>query len=334
MFVGACRRVSILIAAFVLTMALGSGTALAAPVVNIGTKLLSGPQNDSVCKFKPAGPFPETRYCSITQSNIDLDHQATAGLTAPFDGKVVRWSVLGGPRSANTGEITLALRTGGRPDGMLRPTYQGPEVALPANLNPGSRVDFVEDLPIEEGASLALRIGIRTRGSEEEVGAPLASMTSLAYDATETWLGGTGEPWPPGGGLVETTRNQALLLEAEIESTEDITPPTLRRRFGARQPLGRRAVLRVRSNENGAIRAAGKLRIAGQKGAFAITSKLLPVKANRWAVLPLPVRGRAGRAVRAAEAEGRRVVLNGQVTAFDGAPGRNSRSLPFRIRGG
>jgi hypothetical protein len=134
--------------------------------------------------------------------------------------------------------------------------------------------------------------------------------------------------------LVETIRSQALLLEAEISSTEDTTAPVLRRRFGARQTLGRRAILRVRSNEPGAIRASGKLRIAGQKGAFAISSKLLPVKAKRWTVLPLRVRGRAGRAVRAAEAEGRRVVLSGRVVAFDGSPARNSSSLPFRIRGG
>lgn len=46
------------------------------------------------------------------------------------------------------------------------------------------------------------------------------------------------------------------------------------------------------------------------------------------------LRGRAGRAVRGAEAEGRRVVLSGQLTAFDGSAARNSRSLPFRIRGG
>jgi hypothetical protein len=328
MFVGACRRGSLLIGAFVLTLSVGSGTALAVPVVNIGTKLMSGPQNDLVCKFKPVGAFPENRHCGITQSNLDLDDEATGGLTAPFNGKVIRWSVVAGPRSANTGEITLALRTGKRGG----PVYQGPEVPLPANLNPGSRVDFVEDLPIEEGAYLALRIGIRSLGSEEVVGAPLAFATSHANDATETWIGGTGEPWPPGGGSVETIRNQALLLEAEIASTEDTTAPILRRRFGARQALGRRAAVRVRSSEAGAIRASGRLRIAGQEGAFPISSELLTVKAKRWTVLPLPVRGRAGRAVRAAEAEGRRVMLSGRIVAFDGSPARNSSSLPFRIR--
>lgn len=330
MYLCAARRIGRFIPAFVLTLAFSIGSAQAAPVANIGTTLTSGPQNESVCRFKPVGPFPETRYCGITQLNIDLDHEATGGLAAPFNGRVVRWSVVAGPRSANTGEITLALRTG---KGGGEPVYQGPEVPLPKNLNPGSRIDFAEDLPIEEGGYLALKIGISTRGTEEEVGAPLASATSLIHDKTWAWVRGTGEPWPPGGGFVQETQNQALLLEAEISSTEDTTAPLLRRRFGARQPLGHRAVLRVISSENGAIRASGKLRLAGVKGAFGISSKLLPVKAKRWTILRLPVRGRAGRVVRTAETEGRRVVLSGQVRAFDGSPARNSRSLPFRIRG-
>lgn len=293
----------------------------------IGSNLASAP-NDSVCKFKPKVFSPgetETRYCSVTQWVLDEDYAAPGRLEAPFNGTVVGWSVVAGPRSSNTGRIGLALRTGKRG----APVYQGAEVLLP-DVGPGSRVHFNENLPIEEGAQIALRIGITTLGNAEEAGAPLA-FSAPGVGKTETFLGDTGEPWPPGGGLVETTEHQALLLQAEIVSTEDTTAPLARRRFAARQDLGRGALMQVRSNEAGVARATAKLMIAGLKQSFSVTSKRVRVRPNIWTALRLPLRGTAARIVKAAEAEGRAVTLKGRVRVVDGAG--NSKALLFRVKG-
>lgn len=293
----------------------------------IGSNLASSP-NDSVCEFRPEISSPgevETRYCSVTQWILDEDYAAPGRLEAFFNGTVVGWSVVVGARSSNTGRITLALRTGKRG----APIYQGAEVLLP-DVSPGSRVHFDENLPIEEGAQVILRIGITTRGNAEEAGAPLA-FNVPGVGKTETFLGGAGEPWPPGGGLVETTENQALLLQAEIESTEDTTAPIARRRFAGRQDLGRGAVIQVRSNEAGGVRATARLKIAGRKQSFSVTSKRIRVRPNTWTSLRLPLRKAVARAVKAAEAEGRLVTLKGKVHVADGAG--NSRALLFRVKG-
>lgn len=289
---------------------------------------LAFPPNDSVCKFKPESSSPgqtETRYCSVTQWVLDEDYAAPGRLEAFFDGTVVGWSVVVGARSSNTGRISLALRTGKRGG----PIYQGAEVLLP-DVSPGSRVHFDENLPIEEGAQVALRIGITTRGNAEEAGAPLA-FSSPGVGKTETFLGGAGEPWPPGGGLVETTEDQALLLQADIVSTEDTTAPIARRRFAGSQDLGRGAVIQVRSNEAGGARASAKLRIAGHRQSFSLMSKRRKLQPNTWTSLRLSLRGGAARAVEAAEAEGRAVTLKGRVGVADRAG--NSKTLLFRVKG-
>lgn len=285
---------------------------------------LAGSPNDSVCEFKPKVSSPgetETRYCSVVQWVLDEDYEAPDRLEAPFNGTVVGWSVVAGPRSSNTGRIALALRTG-KPGG---PVYQGAEVLLP-DVSPGSPVHFDENLPIEEGAQIALRIGITTRGNGEEASAPLAFSTP-GVGKTEEFLGGAGEPW--GGDQVEFVEHQALLLQAEIVSTEDTTAPIAKRRFAARQELGRGPLLQVRSNEAGGARATAKLRIAGLKQSFSVASKRIRVRPNTWTSLRVPLRGKAASAVKAAEAEGRGVTLKGKVRVFDGAG--NSRSLQFRV---
>jgi|SRR6476646_3184788 len=317
-------RANLIVGAFAVWL-LATSPAMAA---TIGSDLAAAP-NDSVCNFKPNVSSPgetETRYCSVTQYILDDDYAAPDRLEAPFNGTVVGWSVVTGPRTSNTGSIGLALRTH-KPEG---PVYQGAEVLLPADAAPGSRVHFAENLPIEEGGQIALRIGITTRGNAEEAGAPLA-FAAPGIATTETFLGGTGEPWPPAGGLVETTEHQALLLAAEIVSTEDTISPIARRRFAARQDLARGALIQVRSNEGGGARATAKLRIAGRKQAFRVVSKRIQVRPNRWTSLRVPLRGKAARAVKTAEAEERGVTLNGKVRVVDGAG--NSTPLLFRVSG-
>lgn len=296
----------------------------AAKAATIGTKLTTGAQSVSVCKFHPEVGLAETRYCGIMQSNVDLDNQAADGLVSPFNGRVVRWSVVYGPRSANTGEITLALRTR-TPDGLVS---KGPAFVLPPTDTPGTRAEFSDDLPIAEGGEIALRIGITTCGTEEEVGAPLAT-PGLQYDYTLTSLRDEGEPWPPGGGFGESTDHQALMLEAEVVSTEDTVGPVVRRRFASRQDLRRGAVVRVRSDEDGSARAVGRLNIEGRKGSFAVRSKRVQLRSNRWTALALLIGATTRRAVVAAERDGRRIRLHGSIRAFDAAA--NLRTVSFRI---
>lgn len=309
-------------AVLLLILTLGAG-AQQAPAETLGSNLSSSP-NASICEFKPEVWFPETRYCSVTQWLLDEDHAAPGGVAAPFDGNVVGWSVMTGARSANTGDITLALRTGKRGG----PIYTGPEVLLPP-VSPGTRLHFAESLPIEEGAQVALRIGITTRGTEEEVGAPLI-FNSPKVGSIETFLGGTGEPWPAGGGLVEPDRDQVLLLQVEIVSTEDVAAPIVRRRFAPRQRLVQGAVFRVRSSEPGSARAIAKLRIDGLERSFRLASKRIPLAAERWSPLRLPVRGSAKAAIRLAEAEGRGITISGRGHVSDTAG--NSRGFAFRLR--
>jgi hypothetical protein len=292
----------------------------------MGFNLSTGTPNDSVCRFKPELSSPgqtETRYCSVVQSILDEDYAAPGRLEPFYNSTVVGWSVVVGPRSSNTGRIGLALRTGKRGG----PVYQGAEVLLP-DVSPGTRVHFNENLPIEEGAQIALRIGITTRGNAEEASAPLA-FSAPGLGRTETFLGAGGEPW--GGDQVETTDHQALLLEAEIVSTEDTTAPMARRRFAPRQDLGRGVLIQVRSNERGGARATGKLKIAGLKQSFGVKSKRVKLRPNTWTSLRIPLRGGAARAVKAAEAEGRGVTLKGRVSVADGAG--NSTPLQFQVKG-
>lgn len=307
-------------------LVLGGGAPLAA-AETMGFNLSAGTPNDAVCKFKPE-PAPlgvtETRYCSVVQTLLDEDYEAPGRLEAPFNGTVVGWSVVAGSWSSNTGKIGLALRTGKRGG----PVYQGAEVLLP-EASPGSRIHFTENLPIEEGAQVALRIGITTRGNAEEASAPLAFATP-AIARTETFLRNGTEPWA--GDLVETTDHQAVLLEAEIVSTDDTKAPFARRRFRARQHLGRGATVEVRSNERGAARATAKLTITGFARSFRLQSKRINLPANTWGSLRLPLGDQAMRAVKDAEAEGRAIVLKGNVRVVDVAG--NMRSLRFQVRGG
>lgn len=301
----------------------------AQPSEVIGANLNAGTPNSSVCGFKPEPSSPgetETRYCSVVQELLDEDYAAPGGIAAPFNGTVVGWSVVAGPRSSNTGRIALALSSGKRGG----PIYHGAEVLLPADAAPGSRIHFSENLPIEEEGQIALRIGITTRGNAEEASAPLA-FAAPGYATTWTFLSGNGEPWPPGGGLGETTDHQALLLEAEIVSTEDISAPIARRRLVPRQDLSRGPLVQVRSYEPGAARATAKLKIAGLPGSFHLKSKRINLRANNWTSLRLPLRGRVGRAVGAAEDDGRAMSLKGSIRVVDLAG--NSRSLQFQMRG-
>jgi hypothetical protein len=316
------RRPWVLTVALVSTLVLSGESASPVFAEAIGTNLRGAP-NDSVCSYRPETVFPETRYCSVVQWLLDEDLSASDGLTAPVNGTVVGWSVVAGSRSQNTAAITLALRTGSRSG----PVYGGPEVLLPT-VAPGTRVHFAENLPIDAGAQLALRIGVTTGGTQEEVGAPLA-FAAPGAGTTESWLGGTGEPWPQGGGLIDTVAGQVLLLEAEIASSEDTSAPAVRKRFAKRQNLRRGAVIWVRSSEQGRARASAKLLVAGV-GSFKLTTRRIAVQSETWTALRIPLRPAVRRAVRTAEEEEGDVTLRGRARVVDAAG--NDRRFAFQVK--
>lgn len=142
-----------------------------AEAVTIGGSLTT-PANESVCKFQSLEP--ETRVCTVGQHNLLAghtllpDHVATGGLVAPFDGVIVRWSVLSGAALPGTGTVKLALRTTRGP-GYLE---KGPEVELPLSLS-GAKHTYSERMSIGGGQPIGLKITIANR-STQEAGAPIA----------------------------------------------------------------------------------------------------------------------------------------------------------------
>jgi hypothetical protein len=131
--------------------------------------------------------------------------------------------------------------------------------------------------------------------------------------------------------LIEFTDHQALLLEAEILSTRDTTTPIAQRRFAARQVLRRGAVIQVWSSEAGQARATAKLRISGLKQSFTVTAKRIRLQSDKWTRLRLRLQGKPRRSVKAAEAEGRGLMLEGRVRVFDAAG--NVKPLRFQVQG-
>lgn len=308
----------------------------------IGSSLASAP-NDSVCKFQVFEP--KTQICTVAQNGLSPSHAAAGGLTVPFDGIVVKWSVVSGPVLPGTGKVTMALRATEGPGYMEK----GPEVELPLG-SPGTRYTYPERLPVTAGQPLGLRIAVENR-SVQEAGAPIA-FAEPGVGVIHLWWGDPESAiWDEEGGV-------ELLLDAEIEPDadhdgygdltqdcypnhpgdqhlcgQDLAPPGIKARFAKRQSFLRSGaiVVRVGTNEAGLARASGELQIKGRGGrTYSLRSARKSIVAGGQAVLRLRVRHKALKAARLAAAEGKRIVVTGRVGVRDASG--NEGQAPVRVR--
>lgn len=312
----------------------------AASAAIIGSNLAIA-ANDSVCKFQAFEP--KTRVCAVDQVELLTSHRAGDGLVAPFDGIIVRWSVVSGLALPGTGSVRLALRA--------RNIYleKGPEVELPLGA-PGSRYTFPERLPIAAGQPVALKIAV-TNSSTQEAGAPIAH-AEIGVGRAAVWA---GEPWES---AVTDEEETELLFNAEIEPDadkdgygdltqdcfpnhpgdqelcgRDIVPPAIQPRFAARQAFLRSGAIlvRVTSNEAGLARAKGQLEIKGRDGrTYELRGGHKPITAGGSAALRLRLGKKALKSARAAVRDGKKILASVQVGVVDGA--RNAREATVRIR--
>lgn len=329
----------------VIGVTLGASLVASTPAkaVTFGSNLATT-ANDSVCEFQSLEP--ETRVCTVGQHDLLAGHTATGGLVAPFDGVIVRWSVLSGTASPGTGTVKLALRAMSGP-GYLR---KGPEVELPPS-PPGTRYTYVERMSIGAGQPIGVKVTVSNR-STQEASAPIA-FREEGVGTIDTW---TGEPWES---IWTTEEDVELLLDAEIEPdadrdgygdlTQDCFPnsagsqelcgrdleaPTIWPRFAARQAFLRSGAIlvRVASNEAGLASAEGRLEIKGRGGwTYGLRGARRPVAVDgQAALLRLRVRKRALKAARAAVREGRKILVTVLVGVADAAG--NERQATARIR--
>lgn len=301
----------------------------AAEAATFGSNLGAG-ANESLCRFQSLEP--ETRSCTIEQVDLLSSHSPTDGLVAPFDGVIVRWSVVTGTPLSGTGAVKLALRS--MPPGFLE---RGPEVELPLS-SPGTRHTFLERMPVTAGQYVGLRIWITNR-STQEAGAPIAFRQD-GVGTIRTWAGEPYESASEGreGGV-------ELLMEAEIEPdgdhdgygdlTQDCSPnelgsdqrcdfraPAIRLRAAGRQRFLKTGTVFVHAslNETGFASAAGRLSVMGRRGRWTSTlhnsgSRL--VEAGGWTTLRVRVPKRALRVARAAARKGKKVLVKVRISAVD-----------------
>ncbi|HEX6204907.1 MAG TPA: hypothetical protein VFZ29_03775 [Solirubrobacterales bacterium] len=308
----------------------------------LGSNLASAP-NDSVCKFQVFEP--KTQVCTVAQSSLTPSHTGAGGLTVPFDGIVVKWSVVSGPVLPGTGKVTMALRATEGPGYMEK----GPEVELPLG-SPGTRYTYPERLPVTAGQPLGLRIAVENR-SIQEAGAPIA-FAEPGVGTINFWWG------EPESAIWDEEAGVELLLDAEIEPDadhdgygdltqdcfpghpgdqhlcgQDLAPPAIQARFAKQQAFLRSGaiVVRVGSSEAGLARASGELQIKGRGGrTYSLGSASKSLVAGGQAVLRLRVRHKVLKAARVAAAEGRRSVVTGRVGVRDASG--NEGQAPIRVR--
>jgi hypothetical protein len=301
----------------------------AAEAATFGSNLGAG-ANESLCRFQSLEP--ETRSCTIEQVDLLSSHSPTDGLVAPFDGVIVRWSVVTGTPLSGTGAVKLALRS--LPPGFLE---RGPEVELPLS-SPGTRHTFLERMPVTAGQYVGLRIWI-TNHSTQEAGAPIA----FRQDGVGTIRNWAGEPYESASEGLEG--GVELLMEAEIEPdgdhdgygdlTQDCSPneigsdqrcdfkaPAIRLRSVRRQPFLKTGVISIHAslNETGFASAAGRLLVMGKRGRW--TSSLRNpdsrlVEAGGWAALRLRVPKRALKAARVAAQRGKEILAKVNIRVVD-----------------
>lgn len=300
---------------------------------------LGAEANDSVCSFQSLEP--KTRTCTIGQVDLESNHSATDGVVAPFDGVIVRWSVVIGTPLPGTGVVKLALRS--MPPGYLT---RGPEFELPAS-PPGTHHTFPERMPVLAGQHVGLRVSVENR-STQEAGAPIAFQQD-GVGTVDIWAGEQFESiWEGHQEGVE------LLMAAEIEPdgdhdgygdlTQDCSPnevgsdqgcdlyaPAIKFRSAGRQPFLKTGAVLVHASvsDAGFTSATGRLTVTGKRGKW--TSRLRGaegrlVEAQGWTTLRLRVRRRVLKAARVAAREGKKIVAKVVVTVVD-TKGNERREL-------
>jgi hypothetical protein len=313
----------------------GSTSAKAA---TFGSNLGAG-SNDSVCKFQSLEP--ETRICTVGQLDLVSGHTAADGVVAPFDGVIVRWSVVTGTPLPGTGAVKLALRS-------MLPGYfeRGPEVELPLS-SPGTRHTFSERMSVTAGQHVGLRVSIEN-GSTQEAGAPIAFRQD-GVGTVEIWAGEQYESiWEGHEDGVE------LLLEAEIEPdgdrdgygdlTQDCSPnelgsdqrcdlfaPAIQFRYAPRQPFLKTGTILVHAslNDAGNVSAAGRLAVKGRHARWSSSLRSADsrlVEAGGWTALRLRVRKRVLKAARIAARKGKKIRARVNVSVVD-AKGNERREV-------
>lgn len=317
------------------------GELTSAKALTIGSNLVAG-ANESVCRFQSFEP--ETRACTVGQVDLHVGHTATGGLVSPFDGVIVRWSVVTGTYLPGTGPIKLALRT-------MAPGYleRGPEVGLVPG-PPGTRHIFQERLPVSAGQPIAVKASIENRNTQE-AGLPIM-FREEGVGTLDTWAGEQFESIWEGW-----EENVELLLDAEVEPdgdhdgygdlTQDCFPnepgttkscdwkaPAIRLRVAGRQNFLHSGAIRiwVSLNETGSVRVAGQLGVKGRRGRW--TSHLRgdsgPVAAGGWTALRLHVRKRALKTARLAACDGKTIIVAVRMAAVDGQGNERQESTEVR----
>lgn len=304
----------------------------------IGSNLAAG-MNDSVCSFQSLEP--ETRTCTIGQIDLNPSHSATDGVVAPFDGVIVRWSVITGAPLPGTGAVKLALRS--MPPGYLE---RGPEVELPMG-PPGTRYTFPERMRVLAGQHVGLWVSVANR-STQEAGVPIAFRQD-GVGTVNLWAGEQFESiWEGHQDGVE------LLMQAEIEPdgdhdgygdlTQDCSPnelgsdqrcdlfaPAIKHRSAARQAFLKngRILVHASVSDAGVVSATGRLMVMGSGRRWASRlrgAEWRLVEAGGWTTLRLRVQRRALKAVRVAAHEGNRVIGKVVVAVVD-TKGNERREL-------
>lgn len=313
-----------------------------ASAATIGSTLLA-PANESVCKFKSLEPA--TQSCTVGQRELLPGHVAGGGLVTPFDGVIVRWSVISGAPLPGTGSVKLALRLMSGPGQLSK----GPEVLLTSS-PPGTRHSFAERMPIAAGQPIGLKVIVKN-GSTQEAGASIA-FREAGVGTVTSWA---GEPW---GSSSESEEDIELLLDAEVEPdadrdgygdlTQDCFPtafgnqdlcgrdleaPQIHARAAARQGFLKSGLIRVRigSSETGLASAEGMIEIKGREGwTYGLRGTQRSVAANGHASLLLRVRRTALKAARAAARVGKKVVVRVHLGVADAAG--NEQQATARVR--
>src|ERR1044072_7773325 len=312
------RSVLAVVGVAIASGALGTGfvSSTAARAAMFGSNLVA-PASGSVCAFQSLEP--EIHICTVGPRTLLVDHTASDGLVAPFDGVVVRWSVTSGKALSGTGAVKLALRT------MSGPGYlaKGPEVELPTG-SPGSRYSFSERMSVSAGQPLGLKISIEKRNTQE-AGAPIGFRGIGVGEITI----GSGEPTES---IWTSEEDVELLLNAEIEPDgdhdgygdltkdcpsnlalprelcdHDFMPPMLHTSVVRRQDFLRTGVIHIGigADEAGIASANGRLEIKGRGGwSYALCSAHKRISANGRVTLNLHVRKKALMAARANAANG------------------------------